>query len=178
MRHKGAGEVSSTTCEAIGKPQRAHHGPAMPPSEARQARQIGTRLALSRISSQIRQDAGNITEASASAKPLKPAPITCREGCVEECVERLTAPQRSPFARRGAQHVFSSELMRYLKRRLRSCRRSTWPLEEVYQPARAARCGYRTPCSCFSWHTVQWLAQGTASRRFCCNSVSQCSQTP
>src|ERR1700722_10306313 len=125
MRHKGAGEVSSTTCKTIGKPQRAHHGPAMPPSEARQARQMGTRLALSRISPQIRQGAGNITEASASANPLKPAPITCRGGRIEGSVaervegrvERLTAPQRSPFARRGAQHVFGSERMRYLKRR-------------------------------------------------------------
>src|ERR1700722_1743952 len=129
MRHKGAGEFSCTTCKTMGKPQRAHHGLAMPPSEARQARQIGTRLALSRASPQIRQGAGNITEASASANPLKLAPITCRGGliegsvaerveeCVEGRVERLTAPQRSPFARRGAQHVFGSERMRYLKPR-------------------------------------------------------------
>ena len=29
---------------------------------------------------------------------------------------------------------------------------------------------YSRPCSIFSWQVMQCFAQGTASRRFCCNS--------
>jgi hypothetical protein len=91
MWHKGAAEVSSGTRETIGHPQRSHAGPAMRSSEARHRRQIGMRLALSSVSPQIRQGAGNITDAKASATPRKRAPTTCNA--------RLTAPYTSPPSR-------------------------------------------------------------------------------
>jgi len=37
---------------------------------------------------------------------------------------------------------------------------------------------WRSPCSCFSWHSMQCRAQGTASSRFCCISPPQATQTP
>ena len=164
---------------------------------------MGMRLASSRISPHTPHGAGKKTEARAPASRRRRAPAACpesRRACPEP---RRTLNRPIPCgAEFSTGHPGRKKTVWQLENlggsrlqpRLKASRinpalaaegRITalqHRLERVAPAAPSAGPGRHSPqsnpCSCFSWQAVQCRAQGTASRRFCCNSVSQTSQTP
>src|SRR5207237_390335 len=156
--------------------------PSAPPAIQAAGEALGQQLRLIQARLQRATVAEGVTRSDTIGKPQ-------REHAAPAHGPRLSQQSgHTPdqFASLSSRRHSRQELGNATARRLSaSSLRTEWetdprrvPNWEMNRRATLASLGQRSPCSSFSWHSMQWRAQGTASRRLPWTSSWQDAQSP